>query len=131
MPKAFCTGPITATYWTAPPSSTCGNTWPTPGSRPPSTRPAITEPEPTGPAWFVYLLRCADGSLYCGITTQPERRLAVHNGEFSGGARYTRGRRPVALAWMERHASRADAARREAELKRLRRSAKLALLDGA
>jgi putative endonuclease len=68
--------------------------------------------------------------LYCGITTQPERRLAEHNGQFAGGARYTRGRRPVALVWMEHHASRADAARREAELKRLRRSEKLALLDG-
>lgn len=78
----------------------------------------------------MYLLRCADGSLYCGITTRPDRRLAEHNGEFAGGARYTRGRRPVALVWMEHHVSRADAARREAALKRLRRSAKLALLGG-
>ncbi len=93
-------------------------------------RPVITETGKAAPVWFVYLLRCADGSLYCGITTRPERRLAEHNGEFAGGARYTRSRRPVTLVWMERHASRADAARREAELKRLPRSAKLALPGG-
>ncbi len=47
--------------------------------------------------WHVYLLRCRDGSLYCGITSNLERRLAQHNGLVAGGARYTRGRRPVSL----------------------------------
>lgn len=47
--------------------------------------------------WQVYLLRCADGSLYCGVTTDLERRLAQHNGLRQGGARYTRTRRPVSL----------------------------------
>ncbi|MBQ9405963.1 MAG: GIY-YIG nuclease family protein [Desulfovibrio sp.] len=47
--------------------------------------------------WFVYLLECADGSLYCGSTTDPQRRLAQHNGLIPGGARYTRTRRPVRL----------------------------------
>lgn len=50
-----------------------------------------------GLIWHVYLLRCRDGSLYCGITSNLERRLAQHNGLVAGGARYTRGRRPVSL----------------------------------
>ena len=49
--------------------------------------------------WYVYLLRCADNSLYTGVTTDPERRVKEHNGEFKGkGAKYTRTRRPVSLA---------------------------------
>lgn len=47
--------------------------------------------------WHVYLLECADGTLYCGVTSNLERRLAQHNGLKPGGARYTRGRRPVRL----------------------------------
>lgn len=47
--------------------------------------------------WFVYLLECADGTFYCGVTTDMERRLGQHNGLISGGARYTMGRRPVRL----------------------------------
>ena len=47
--------------------------------------------------WHVYLLRCADDTLYCGVTTDLDRRLAQHNGRLAGGARYTRPRRPVAL----------------------------------
>lgn len=78
-------------------------------------------------AWFVYMLRCADGTLYTGITTDVERRLAEHNGEGGPGARYTRGRRPVTLAYVEGAGSRAAAARREAAIKRLDRVRKLAL----
>lgn len=48
--------------------------------------------------WFVYVLRCSDGSLYTGITTDVERRLDQHNGQTAGGAKYTRPRRPVHLA---------------------------------
>ena len=47
--------------------------------------------------WHVYLLQCADGTLYCGVTCDLERRIAQHNGALPGGARYTRGRRPVRL----------------------------------
>ena len=47
--------------------------------------------------WHVYLLECADGTLYCGVTSDLERRLDQHNGLARGGARYTRGRRPVRL----------------------------------
>ena len=49
--------------------------------------------------WHVYLLRCADNTLYCGVTTDLDRRLAQHNGRLPGGARYTRPRRPVALGF--------------------------------
>lgn len=47
--------------------------------------------------WLVYLLECADGTFYCGVTTDMERRLSQHNGLTRGGARYTAGRRPVRL----------------------------------
>ncbi|MFO7541361.1 MAG: GIY-YIG nuclease family protein [Thiobacillus sp.] len=80
-----------------------------------------------GNAWFVYILQCADGTLYTGITTDMTRRLAEHNGEGMLGARYTRRRRPVVLAYLEPAGSRAEAARREAAIKRLDRARKLAL----
>lgn len=80
-------------------------------------------------AWVVYMLRCADGTLYTGITTDLERRLAEHNGEGRLGARYTRSRRPVALAYSELASSRSEASRREAAIKQLDRAGKQALCD--
>ena len=79
--------------------------------------------------WSVYLLRCADGSLYCGVTTDVERRLAMHNGQLPGGAKYTRSRRPVCLAACRRGLSRSEALRLEAKIKRLPRSGKVAALE--
>jgi putative endonuclease len=74
---------------------------------------------------YVYLLRCADDSLYCGWTTDVQRRLAAHR---SGSAsRYTRSRRPVELAAVVPVADRSAALREEARIKRLPRTAKLAL----
>ena len=73
------------------------------------------------------MLRCADGSLYTGITTDLERRIAEHNGDGPAGARYTRSRRPVQLVYRESARSRSDASQREAALKRLDRARKLAL----
>jgi putative endonuclease len=78
-------------------------------------------------AWWVYMLRCADGTLYTGITTDVTRRIAEHNGDGGPGARYTRSRRPVKLVFVEAAASRAEASRREAEIKQLDRARKLAL----
>jgi len=75
--------------------------------------------------WHVYLLRCADGTLYCGITTDLERRVAEHNR--GDGARYTRGRRPVELVYAETAADRSEAARREYEIKQMGRTQKEAL----
>lgn len=74
----------------------------------------------------VYVVECADGTLYTGYTTNVERRVEEHNeGE---GARYTRGRRPVELVHVETFGSRSAAMRREAEVKAMRRNEKLALV---
>lgn len=78
--------------------------------------------------WCVYVLRCADGSLYTGVTVDVDRRLREHNGELPGGARYTASRRPVTLAHVETAANRASACQREAAIKRLSRDAKLNLI---
>ena len=76
--------------------------------------------------WKVYMLRCADGSLYTGITTDVERRTAVHN---SGkGAKYTRSRRPVEVAYTEECADKSAALKRELEIKALTREEKLNLI---
>lgn len=75
--------------------------------------------------WHVYLLRCADGTLYCGVTNDLERRLVRHG---RGEVKYTRGRLPVALAWHEPARDRSAALRREHAIKRLSRARKLALI---
>ncbi len=75
---------------------------------------------------FVYLLRCADDSLYCGWTEDVERRLAAHRA--GTASRYTRSRLPVELARVIEVADRSAALREEARIKRLSRAAKLALL---
>jgi len=76
-------------------------------------------------AWFVYLLRCADDTLYCGVTNDLERRLGRHA---RGDVKYTRGRLPVTLVFSEEQPDRGAAQRREAELKRLPRRKKLGLV---
>ena len=75
--------------------------------------------------WIVYLVRCQDGSLYTGITTDPERRLREHNRGL--GAAYTRSRLPVTLVYRELAESRSQALRRERAIKSLTRAAKEAL----
>ena len=75
---------------------------------------------------FVYLLQCADGTLYTGWTIDLARRLSAHSR--GSGARYTRGRRPVKLVYWEACDSNRDARRREAELRRLSRQQKLSLI---
>jgi len=78
---------------------------------------------------YVYLVRCADGTLYTGYARDPVARALVHN---SGrGARYTSGRRPVRLVYAEAWGSRGDALRREYEVKRWSRKKKEALIRGA
>jgi len=76
-------------------------------------------------SWWVYLLRCGDGTLYCGIALDVEARLKQH--QEGKGAKYTRGRGPLELVHREACATKADALRRERQIKRLRREAKLAL----
>jgi len=77
--------------------------------------------------WFVYLVRCADDSFYTGVTTNLVRRLRQHNGEITGGAGYTRARRPVDLVWSEACIDRSDAQKREYVVRRRSRSEKLSL----
>jgi len=76
--------------------------------------------------WFVYVVRCRDGSLYTGISTDVAARVARHNA--GTGARYTRARRPVELVYTEAKRSRSNALRREAAIKALPRPHKVALL---
>lgn len=77
--------------------------------------------------WYVYILSCNDGSLYTGITTDPERRVSEHN-DSKLGAKYTRARRPVSLAYLESSGSQAQATIREAEMRKLDRNQKIAFL---
>ena len=79
-------------------------------------------------AW-VYLLRCADGTLYCGWTVDIEQRLASHNA--GRASRYTRSRLPVELAWSQPLPDRTAAQREEARIKTLPRADKLALIAAA
>jgi putative endonuclease len=76
---------------------------------------------------YVYLLHCEDGSLYCGWTSDVQRRLAAHRK--GTASRYTRSRRPIELAAIIPVADRSAALREEARIKRLTRSAKLRLTD--
>ena len=75
-------------------------------------------------SWFVYLVRCSDGTFYAGVTTDLQRRVRQHNGEIVGGANYTRARRPVALAWCEECENRSVAQQREYSVRHLSREEK-------
>jgi putative endonuclease len=80
-------------------------------------------------AWFVYVVRCGDGTLYTGISRDVEARVAKHNR--GQGARYTRGRAPVTVVHTERKSSQTAALRREAAIKALSRTKKIALIGGS
>ncbi|MBI4430580.1 MAG: GIY-YIG nuclease family protein [Candidatus Omnitrophica bacterium] len=78
-------------------------------------------------SWFLYILRCSDGTLYTGITKDLERRLKMHND--GKGASYTRTRRPVTLLYQEHCRSRTQALVRECAIKSLPREKKLSLIN--
>jgi putative endonuclease len=78
-------------------------------------------------SWFCYLLRCADDTLYCGITNDLEKRLAAHNA--GTASKYTRARLPVELIFAKSCADRSVASKREMEIKKLTRADKLALVQ--
>jgi putative endonuclease len=78
-------------------------------------------------AAFVYLLRCADGTLYCGWSTDPERRLRQH--QAGTASRYTRRRLPVELVYTRQFETRSEAMREEIRIKRLPRAQKRRLSD--
>ena len=71
--------------------------------------------------WYVYVLLCSDNSYYCGITTNVNRRLKQHNGVINGGAKYTRGRRPCKVIYIEKAPDRSDASKKEYSFKKLKR----------
>ncbi|MCL4150010.1 UNVERIFIED_CONTAM: hypothetical protein GTU68_038866 [Idotea baltica] len=77
------------------------------------------------------MLRCADDSLYTGVTIDIERRIKEHNSDDKKGAKYTRARRPVKLVYQEDCASRSEAGQRESALKALSRQQKLVVIDQA
>jgi predicted GIY-YIG superfamily endonuclease len=77
---------------------------------------------PSNPRWLVYLLRCSDGSLYCGITNDLPKRLKAHAA--GKASRYTRSRLPVVPAYSEPQRSKSRALKREAAIKAMRRADK-------
>jgi putative endonuclease len=79
--------------------------------------------------WYLYILRCADDSLYTGITTDVSRRIAEHNR--GKGAKYTKMHAPVALAYQETHPNRSKATKRESQIKTWPKKRKLALISQA
>ena len=79
--------------------------------------------------WVVYILKCADDTLYTGITNNLDARLAKH--ESGAGAKYTRSRGPYEVLFTERHETRSTATKREAEIKSLSRERKLQLVSDA
>lgn len=85
-----------------------------------------------GPGWFVYLLRCGDGSLYTGITTDVARRLAEHCGDHGGrrGAKALRGRQPLQIVFSEAVGDRSRAQRLEYRIKQMDKRAKEAIVSG-
>ncbi len=78
--------------------------------------------------YYVYIVKCSDTTLYTGITTDVKRRVDEHN-HSEKGAKYTKLRRPVSLVYVEEVANRSVASKREYAIKKLSRSAKLALID--
>ena len=91
----------------------------TPDTRKPSKTPYST-------SHYTYILKCADGTYYTGWTTDLERRLKAHNK--GTGAKYTRTRRPVTLAYAELYRTKSEAMKREAAIKKLSRKEKEALM---
>tara|TARA_B110000046_G_C12925253_1_gene368967 strand:+ start:488 stop:748 length:261 start_codon:yes stop_codon:yes gene_type:complete len=77
--------------------------------------------------WCVYIVECFDKTLYTGITTDPERRVIEHN-DSKKGAKYTRNRRPVSLAYLEKNHDKSTASIRESYIKKLTRKDKLKLI---
>ncbi len=82
----------------------------------------------TNNSWFVYFLRCNDNSLYAGITTNIERRLHQHN-HTKLGAKYTRAKRPVTLAFLESATNKSTASKREYQLRKLTKKEKEQLVS--
>ena len=81
--------------------------------------------------WYLYMVRCHDGSLYTGIATDVERRFGQHQGSGDGGSKYLRGRGPLTLVFQKRVGDRSQALKVEARVKRLSKEKKELLIGGA
>jgi putative endonuclease len=79
--------------------------------------------------WLIYILECRDGSLYCGITNNIEKRLKQHKGEIKGGAKYTHSHWPCKLVYEEKSVSRSKASQREAIIKKMSKVEKQTLIN--
>ena len=79
--------------------------------------------------WLIYILECVDGSLYCGITNNLEKRLKQHKGEIKGGAKYTRSHWPCKLVYEEKSASQSEALKRELSIKKMSKVEKRTLIS--
>ena len=79
--------------------------------------------------WLTYILECGDGSLYCGITNNLEKRLKQHKGEIKGGYKYTRSHWPCKLVYEEKSASRSEALQREVIIKKMSKVEKQTLIN--
>ena len=91
-----------------------------------SRKPAPVSVEPPSKRWFVYLVRAANGSLYCGISDDPQRRFALH--QSGKGARFFHSSPAVALVYVEACRDKGEALRQERLIKKLRKSAKECLV---
>jgi putative endonuclease len=78
--------------------------------------------------WYVYLLRCSDKSIYCGITNNLEKRIYAHN-NLPSGSTYTKSRRPVKLVYCKEYDNRSLASKEEYRIKQLTRNEKLAIIE--
>ena len=79
--------------------------------------------------WLIYILECRDGSLYCGITNNIDKRLKQHKGEIKGGAKYTRSHWPCKLVYKEKSTSRSEALQREVIIKKMSKVEKRTLIS--
>lgn len=91
---------------------------------------AIIAETPPAAQWQLYLVRTSSGSLYAGISTDPQRRLRQHQGELTGGARALRGKGPLQLVWTFAAINRSHASMLEYQLKQLKKAEKERLIRG-
>lgn len=81
--------------------------------------------------YYVYIVKCADGTYYTGKTTDTAKRLLQHNGKLKNGAKYTRARRPVEIVFCEKYPTNSLADKREREVKKMTRLKKESLIYGS
>ncbi|MDA0988491.1 MAG: GIY-YIG nuclease family protein [Chloroflexi bacterium] len=81
--------------------------------------------------WYLYLIRCRDGTLYTGISTDVDRRFAQHQGTWNAGSKYLKGRGPLRLVFQEKLGSRSLALKVERRVKRMSKAGKEKLIEGS